>query len=254
MVTQIDKEKNIIFLHIPKTGGTSINDAIIRNECSYDNPLHDLKKNLDFTNRVSSSHSNIKQLGLTQEQADSYEIFTAIRNPYTRIASTYNHFIQGPENQAQTTPWTTETYSFKEYLNNIKKYFEGQLIVSLPDENGNGNFLYRAFTQENLYRMQNFGEDLKFLLDIRHIEKLFWWLQTTDGLSASCTYLKFERLEKDWDSFREKININEPIQHLNKNVLTGVGADSPEDYMSYYDEECKEIIQQLYKDELRNYE
>ena len=254
MVTLINKEKNIIFLHIPKTGGTSINDAMLEKQASIDSSNPGNAKSTFFNNTVSSSHSNIKQLGLSKEKSDIYEIFTVIRNPYTRIASTYNHFIQGPNNQSQRVPWTTETYTFKQYLRNIKDYFEGKLVVSLPDENGNGNCLYRAFSQENLYRAQNFGEDLKFLLDIRHVEKLSWWLQTTDGLSANCTYLKFEQLEKDWQSFREKININRPIQHLNKNVLTGAGANSPEDYMSYYDEECKEIIQQLYKYELRNYE
>ena len=127
-------------------------------------------------------------------------------------------------------------------------------MVSLPDENGEGNFLYRAFTQENLYNAQNFQQDLKFLLDIRHVEKLSWWFITTDGEAANCVLLRFENLEEDWENYKETINVQTSIEHLNKNVLTGVGADFPQDYMSLYDGESKKIIQQLYAEELRNYE
>lgn len=250
MVTQIDSEKGFIFLHIPKCGGTSINDAIIRNECCTGNSMEDLRKHLDFTNRIASSHSNIKQLGLTQSESDKYEIFSVVRNPFTKTVSTYNHFIQSPENQAQREPWTTESYTFKQYLNNIQQYFKGKLVVSLPDENGEGNFLYRAFTPENLYNAQHFQQDLKFLLDVRHIEKLSWWLTTTDGGAANCKLLRFENLHEDWENYKEKINVKTSIEHLNKNVLTGVGADSPQDYMSNYDEESYQIIEGLYTEEL----
>ena len=58
------------FIHIPKTGGTSIN--------------HVLKK--DKETEVITGHDSLRIL----TDVSDYYIFTIIRNPFTRIASGYN--------------------------------------------------------------------------------------------------------------------------------------------------------------------
>ena len=58
------------FIHVPKTGGTSLN--------------HVLKK--DTNTEVITGHDSIRILN----DVGDYYIFTIVRNPFTRLASAYN--------------------------------------------------------------------------------------------------------------------------------------------------------------------
>lgn len=210
----INCKEKFIFLHIPKTGGTSIERAFLPQKLK--------------TTKTKTRHYNIRRLGLTKDEADQYNIFTVLRNPFTRIASSYNHFINGPENPG----FDKKSYTFDEYTINIKKYFDGIL---------------KARTDyPSIYRVEN--KDRKVIFDSQHVENLRWWLETSDGEQANCHMLKFESLNEDWDKFKSTINTETKLKHLN------ASGTSEEEYMSYYGKESKEIIQQLYKDELRNYE
>lgn len=229
----INEEEKFIFLHIPKTGGTSIEKAVMSEK---------------WENTNNTRHYNIRRLGLTKKQCDNYTIFTVSRNPFTRIASTYNHFLQSPDNYLQRKQWAKEDYPFCKYVKNIEDYFRGNLVVSLPDSNGKGSFLYRAMTKENFYNYQNFNTDVKFILDTQHIETLKWWTKTIDGQHADCHILRFERLDSDWEKFKSKIRISSKLEKLN------VLKTSGDDYMKYYDKDSKKIIQKLYAEELRNQE
>lgn len=71
MSVLINRKNKWAFIHIPKTGGTSIAEI--------------LKKEND-TEQLTG-HDSIRIL----EDVSEYFIFTFVRNPYTRIASAYSH-------------------------------------------------------------------------------------------------------------------------------------------------------------------
>ena len=90
------KGPNIVFIHIPKTGGTSI-----INELENKIGLQLLKKTsqlLNFTNKGSISFTHISYLNLLQFgivnnnfHNSSYK-FCIVRNPYHRTISLFNYF------------------------------------------------------------------------------------------------------------------------------------------------------------------
>lgn len=87
----------LLFVHIPKTAGTSIS-KILNN------------KNLDTWNRVYPRHHDPYFYLKDNNPIDSKVFsFSVVRNPYTRTYSCYKQF-----NKAQNT-----NISFIEYLNNI---------------------------------------------------------------------------------------------------------------------------------------
>jgi len=210
----INCKEKFIFLHIPKTGGTSIERAFLSKKWK--------------TTKTKTRHYNIRRLGLTKEEAEEYNIFTVLRNPFTRIASSYNHFMSGPENPG----FDRKTYTFYKYTINIKKYFDG--------------ILKPRTEHPSMYRVED--KDGKVIFDSQHVETLRWWLQTTDGKQANCHILRFENLNEDWNKFKNSIDIQDDLLHLNESNTT------EEEYMAYYDDKSKNIIKELYKDELRNYQ
>lgn len=65
------------FIHIPKTGGTSISSVL---------------SEIDGTERITM-HDSIRAF----ENVDGYFIFTFVRNPFTRLQSAYQHGIRKGE-------------------------------------------------------------------------------------------------------------------------------------------------------------
>lgn len=73
----IFKQLKKVFVHIPRTGGTSVTKAI--------------KDKLDTSNHVEDfKHYDINYYKRFLEYQD-YEYFTIVRNPYSRIISYYNY-------------------------------------------------------------------------------------------------------------------------------------------------------------------
>lgn len=98
IIKQKDYDK-VLFVHIPKTAGSSISKIL------YDNDL-------DNWNRVWPRHhdpySYLKEANLID---DSVFSFAVVRNPYTRTYSCYKQY-----NKTNQT-----NISFSEYLDNIKQ-------------------------------------------------------------------------------------------------------------------------------------
>mgnify|MGYP001553099534 CR=1 FL=1 len=72
---------NYLFVHIPKTGGTSIRAAL--NSINADSWIRD---------RSKIHHDTITELLLYNQISTNTKIFSVVRNPYTRIISYYYHF------------------------------------------------------------------------------------------------------------------------------------------------------------------
>tara|TARA_B100001057_G_C22815998_1_gene937454 strand:- start:79 stop:522 length:444 start_codon:yes stop_codon:yes gene_type:complete len=85
------KEKKLLFIHIPKTGGTTIEDSIKGNtpQTLYSGPTNPL---LDFPyNQKSLQHQFYTTIYKFRDKLDlnfdNIKIFSVVRNPYDRIIS-----------------------------------------------------------------------------------------------------------------------------------------------------------------------
>jgi len=132
----INKTQGWGFIHIPKTGGTSITKIL------------ELQAG---THRVTG-HDTIRRF----ENSKNFCIFTFVRNPFTRLASAYYHeFRKGEHN-----------YSFEEFLkkpkvNKVNNYTQ---TYFLNNGDKNINLCYVG-------KYENFNIDLKTILkklNIKH--------------------------------------------------------------------------------------
>ena len=57
---------------------------------------------------------------------------------------------------------------------------------------------------------------------------------------------RFENLKKDWEYVAEKINVEKELPHLRKSI-----GKNKKHYSEYYDEKSKNIIQKLYKHDIK---
>tara|TARA_R100000781_G_scaffold90505_1_gene55956 strand:- start:11 stop:574 length:564 start_codon:yes stop_codon:yes gene_type:complete len=134
----IDKEK-LIFIHIPKTAGTSIRSYMARH-CSWDkNRVRQPKK-----------HASIKEIkNEFPVEYETYKKFAIIRNPYDRIVSYFfylkrlnNYYVRGID--------------FKIWLN---------YLVDIKKENINNSELQKTFPQNS------WVDDTVSILKFENLEK-----------------------------------------------------------------------------------
>lgn len=87
-------KKKIIYIHIPKCGGSSLNKFYIHSEqLDWKTPNYDLLYGWCPKRQIHLQHATSKQLLetelVTQEQWDNYFKFTFVRNPWDRSYSDY---------------------------------------------------------------------------------------------------------------------------------------------------------------------
>jgi len=129
-------EKLFLFVHIPKTGGTSIR-SIIKDNWNRSYPyFHDPLFNLQLLNDIG----------------DNIFKFCVVRNPYTRTFSYYKHFLR---NNPQFNNWNFETF-----LYHLKKkvYFKNTPMIGYPQSfyvyDLNGDISLNVFNFENLVKLE----------------------------------------------------------------------------------------------------
>lgn len=91
----VSNKHRFIFIHIPKTGGTSIAEP------GYQDSKGALTGLLGEHDHIQAGH--IRAVGLKErmgENWDHYFKFAFVRNPWDRMVSLYHYFLQDPEKQA----------------------------------------------------------------------------------------------------------------------------------------------------------
>jgi len=154
----------LLFVHIPKTAGTSIS-KILNN------------KNLDSWNRVYPRHHDPYFSLKNKNQIDDRVFsFSVVRNPYTRTYSCYKQF-----NKAQNT-----NMSFIEYLNNIveKNISKDTSLLNLQE-------LFHVLGQEN---------KISDHTSLIHLPQSFYVLGQENTIQVTKLY-KFENLKELEDDF-----------------------------------------------------
>lgn len=212
----IDIDKKILFIHIPKTGGTTIEKIIFN--LSLKNTEENYKKL--FGRKNNNDGSVIQYQHLTYNEIinnydfnlDKFYKFTFVRNPYDRIVSEF--FYQ----QQNKVP----------FLKNIEK-------MNFKD------FLYAILNREWI---NNIKENEGFIKsNIVHILPQYKFIYVNDNVFSSNTNLKifkFENFLKGVSQIFKDLNMEmiDKIPHHLKSIHNY--------YLEYYDDECKEIVNNLY--------
>tara|TARA_R110000824_G_scaffold217727_1_gene404193 strand:- start:74 stop:748 length:675 start_codon:yes stop_codon:yes gene_type:complete len=206
----------LIFLHIPKTGGTSVEYSLQR-----------------AFGTGKERHYNIRQMQgvLKNENIEEYKIFTVIRNPFDRIISTWRWWVYHSDGYS-TRPFLnhkqTPITSFKDYLLMIKDYFDGDADLL------GGNAVV---------------DKEKAPLTITHVEKLDWWLTKNDRTLVKCDFLKFENLNQEWKKIKKELKIKPTLFHKNESKMIPFTKSREK----LYDSETYKIASKIYKDEIRRF-
>tara|TARA_Y100000593_G_scaffold64585_1_gene119172 strand:+ start:327 stop:935 length:609 start_codon:yes stop_codon:yes gene_type:complete len=198
----IDKEK-LIFIHIPKTAGTSVkgifNYPSNPTDCSKHDDIYFIKK------RFPKKYNN-------------YRKFTIVRNPYDRMVSWYFYY--------KTPDWISVAKKSKRY--NIDDYsFENWIkkpksvaIINIPEVNMKNFPISRDIFDEELKPQYDFIDNTVNVLKYENLNKeLSVFLKKKINLptlnkSNHDHYLKyyneetlnivFERYKKDFEKFNYK--------------------------------------------------
>ena len=155
-----DHQKKIIFIHIPKTGGTSIENYM--NILNYNNPIlkhgYGTFKNISFQHFTYSDYNEFLGIHIFK----NYFKFSVIRNPYTRIISEY---FWVPD---KLKIGYKSNKSFDYFLENVTKIINSNKL----DQKYYDHFIpqYKFICDENgskfvnkIFKFEDFNSIIKFL-------------------------------------------------------------------------------------------
>ena len=207
LISQYD----VIFIHIPKTAGTSIEYALQFPQ--FYNDGEQLKKWYGVVNNYELDHSTINYL---IKNCDFYNNslfkFCVVRNPYERLVSEYHYC------QEYGSRFIKSIENFKTFVYDLNKKF--------------------WFVLEN-------EENDKYHLLISHYLPQYKFTHIKDECKMDMI-LRFENLEQDWKIFCK--HMKKDIQ-LNKMKL--YSSNKVYSYEDYYDDDLKKIVFEMYKDDFR---
>jgi len=157
----IQHEYKFIFLHIPKCGGTSIEDAFgawkMRKRCM-----------VGRINQQDLQHFYLSEILSNAPNAKNYYKFTFIRNPFSRLVSEYHYMIdQSLKNSKRIEVYGISKLklSFKEFCKNLNNlddycypYHDATLLDYVVDANGNQMLDF-------IGRFENLQEDFNIVCD-----------------------------------------------------------------------------------------
>lgn len=129
-----NEDKKFMFIHLPRTGGTFINNVLrydIKSKSPYKDNHYDVKTYFD-------------ELGL---KLPDYKIFTVVRNPWDWYVSLYEYGIQNNASEYRVFRKKSED-TFSNWLNNIIHFNANE--EELEDEYENStSYFYKKHTKKN---------------------------------------------------------------------------------------------------------
>lgn len=141
----VNYEDKYIFIHIPRTGGTSIEYVLNNNKPIPVATGIQHWKYIDYINNISN--------------IEKYYIFSVIRNPWDRLLSIYNE----PNN-----PFIVENQTFNNWINQFSNIGNRNILMSqysyLIDQNG----WIRAGTPR-----YNYKDDINYICKFENLQEDF---------------------------------------------------------------------------------
>jgi len=232
----INKKFNIIFFHVPKTAGTSIEKIL---DMSYKKNFYtafgpsDRKNSLQIEDFCEREKINLTNLTLEEKKLCLYKNmqhftvkelkkildpsffnsaykFSVVRNPYHRIVSEYFHMCKICSYFSEFNGFLLQNFDFKEFVKNE---------LSLPVEQ-------RILKYDGHLEPQSY-----FLLDE----------------NSSLSYLnKIYKMETD---IQECLQFCGQVANINTNNIHARNGDYDKNYSQYYDDFTKNLVYNFYKED-----
>ena len=188
--------KKIIFIHIPKTAGTSIIKYCQNNFSIYDG--WDIKVKLLEKFNTDSSYINTHDFTKTNdiEKLSSYNKFTVVRNPYDRMVSWYFYITLFDKDKI--------TKTFKEWIIDPLDNDFTPKEIDEKDFNSQCSFVDDT---TNIIKYENLNEELsnffgkKIILPIKNKTNHKHYLDYYDQETLDIVYKKYK---KDFKKFNYK--------------------------------------------------
>ena len=176
-----DKHK-FVFIHIPKTGGHSVDKYFIQKGLVDDDKWH------------CTGNQIMKYMGV--EKWKEYQTFTIVRNPWDRMVSEYSW--QGGLGKDQIpTPWGDKNVTFKQFL---------KMVFNSPHDHHDMN-LVRNF--DTWYRLQEVKDG--------HLNDQYSFITDQNNNTIIDNLIRFENLNQQFKQMLTKVGLPpEDLPHLNK--------------------------------------
>lgn len=209
----IIKQLQLIYIHIPKTGGSSI-ERIISDKC--------------YDGRIIIGHfihETAIKLIKREPKFKDYYIFTTVRNPYDRLISQYRFDMQKmftKRSKHDTIPRHQQRYyiefsddgkptleKFILWIDYIYSIFNKHRQKYGKDVYKLKSWSYKTFRKKNIYRTCEY-DGSNYIYETQY-NALY---DKTDKLMINYV-MKLENIETDWEIIRHKYDLDKMV-HVNK--------------------------------------
>ncbi|MEM6461976.1 MAG: sulfotransferase family 2 domain-containing protein [Pseudomonadota bacterium] len=159
----ISHKRQLIFIHLPKTGGTSLTIALENQAASDDIIIGDTPEAEERQHRFAGvkasgrlwKHSHLNEIyGLvTPSQINTYLKITIARNPWDRMVSYYHWLrVQTFKHHAVALARSLEFEAFATHANIGQSFRQNSICTAMTDKNG-------AYRADFVLRFESLQED-----------------------------------------------------------------------------------------------
>lgn len=237
----IGLQKKTLFIHVPKTGGASLNKLFMNNlvDKQIENSLHkEMTGGKRLVQKKINLHATYRELSdrfkIFNKSIEDFFIFSCVRNPWDRALSAYKYFMY----RILESPWTwkqkniskSSFLGFKDYI-----LYDNVATKGLTISVSKGGGLPVNFTGE-----YNWFNDILKKPQVHFLKNNF-------GKIDIDFIMRFENYENDYLKLCDLLNIKDKTIIHNNNTRPTKTKNS---YKDFYDNDLKKFISKQYEEDI----
>jgi hypothetical protein len=226
----ISESQKYIFIHIPKTGGTSISisleedlkyNDIVLGGTKYGEKLQRIYKKKFGLHKHSTAYKVKEVVG--DVTWDNYFKFSTVRHPITRIISIYSYLEKKlssfwGEKIKHSHPLSPLMRSYIKAKTDINKALKQEISWLLKWNSSQAYLETKSFSE--------FIRHPKILLDLSFKPQWFWVSDDSQKELIVDQIYKLENINSQWIDLSSKIGFNGTLKHSNRSSSKSIAINS----------------------------